>query len=82
MTYRITGIDSEDSSSYDLTGTWSLENGVVVADVTMDDTESENRAYVFNETPSINSTFTAYLTLAGDPIKEDNVQILNIIDIE
>ena len=81
MTYKVTGID-EDDEKYELTGTWSVENGVVVADVTMDSTESENRVYKFNSAPSNSSTFTQYLTLAADPVKEENSQISNISEIE
>ncbi len=59
----------DESTPVTLTGTWSIENGVVVADVTMDATESENRVFVFDSLLSIGNTFTLYNTLAADPVK-------------
>jgi len=79
MTYKITGVDELGLET--LTGTWSVENGVVIADIAMDSTESEQRVYVFNAAPTVTATFTNYLTLAADPVKETG-SITNISDIQ
>jgi len=81
MTCRVTGTDADDGNPYDIAGTWSIENGVLIVDVTYPDSESENRAYVFNAKPSAGSTLTAYLTLAADPVKDENEVIVSIVDI-
>jgi len=64
VVYQVTG-----SSAETFTGTWSVESGVIVVDITYDATESENRVIVFQTAPSVNSALTEYSTLAGDPVK-------------
>lgn len=64
VVYQVSGSPAET-----FTGTWSVENGVIVVDITYDATESENRVIVFNNQANMGSSLTEYSTLAGDPVK-------------
>ncbi len=62
MTYKLMG--TENDEEYTATGTWSVENGVVIVDIAYGNDESEQRVYVFDSAPQENSNFTEFYTMA------------------